>query len=107
VGLFLMWGGKIAIFLMMAVVAFMLFKSGRLHTKRENKELKQQKVLSSKDQLINSCNDEVHIVMDKTISVFKRVIDGLKEENRKSVKKAMAEANELYSRYKDKRDYEV
>ncbi|MBF6598878.1 MAG: inorganic phosphate transporter [Fermentimonas sp.] len=107
VGLFLMWGGKIAIFLMMAVVAFMLFKSGRLHTKRENKELSQQKVLSSKDQLINSCNDEVHIVMDKTISVFKRVIDGLKEENRKSVKKAMAEANELYSRYKDKRDYEV
>ena len=36
-----------------------------------------------------------------------KVIDGLKEENRKSVKKAMAEANELYSKYKDKRDYEV
>jgi phosphate/sulfate permease len=107
VGLFLMWGGKIAIFLMVAVVVFMLFKSGRLHTKRKNKELLQQQVLSSKDQLINSCNNEVHIVMDKTISVFKRVIDGLKEENRKSVKKAMAEAIDLYSRYKDKRDYEV
>lgn len=107
VGLFLMWGGKIAIVLMVAVVSFMLFKSGRLHTKRKKKELQQQQILSSKDQLINSCNNEVHVVMDKTISVFKRVIDGLKDENRKSVKKAMTEANELYSRYKDKRDYEV
>ena len=107
VGLFLMWGGKIAIVIMMGIVAFMLIKSGRLHTKRKDKEMQQQQVLSSKDQLINSCNEEVHIVMDKTISVFKRVIDGLKEENRKSVKKAMAEANELYSKYKDKRDYEV
>ena len=107
VGLFLMWGGKIAIALMVAVVAFMLFKSGRLHTKRKSKELQQQQILSSKDQLINSCNDEIHIVMDKTISILKRVIDGLKDENRRSVKKAMTEANELYSRYKDKRNYEV
>lgn len=45
--------------------------------------------------------------MDKTISILKRVIDGLKDENRRSVKKAMTEANELYSRYKDKRNYEV
>ena len=107
VGLFLMWGGKIAIVVMLLVVAFMLFKSGRLHTKRKNKEQQQQQILSSKDQLITSCNKEVHIVMDKTISVFRRVIDGLKDENRKSVKKAMTEANDLYSRYKDKRDYEV
>ncbi len=107
VGLFLMWGGKIAIVIMVFVVAFMLLKSSRLHTKRKNKEEQQQQILSSKDQLINSCNEEVHIVMDKTISVFRRVIDGLKDENRKSVKKAMTEANELYSRYKDKRDYEV
>src|SRR5690554_1981755 len=31
VGLFLMWGGKIAIVIMMGIVAFMLIKSGRLH----------------------------------------------------------------------------
>lgn len=107
VGLFLMWGGKIAIFLMLAIVAFILIKSGRLHTKRKNKEMQQQTVLSSQDHLINSCNSEVHVVMDKTISVLKRVIDGLKDENRKSVKKALAEATELYTKFKDKRDYEV
>ena len=107
VGLFLMWGGKIAIFLMLAIVAFILIKSGRLHTKRKNKEIQQQTVLSSQDHLINSCNSEVHVVMDKTISVLKRVIDGLKDENRKSVKKALAEATELYTKFKDKRDYEV
>lgn len=107
VGLFLMWGGKIAILLMLAIVAFILIKSGRLHTKRKNKEMQQQTVLSSQDHLINSCNSEVHVVMDKTISVLKRVIDGLKDENRKSVKKALAEATELYTKFKDKRDYEV
>jgi Na+/phosphate symporter len=92
---------------MLAIVAFILIKSGRLHTKRKNKEMQQQTVLSSQDHLINSCNSEVHVVMDKTISVLKRVIDGLKDENRKSVKKALAEATELYTKFKDKRDYEV
>ena len=107
VGLFLMWGGKFAIIVMVLVVGFMLFRSGILHTKIKNKEVQQQQVLSSKDQLINSCNREVHVVMDKTISVFRRVIDSLKDENRKTIKKAMKEANDMYSRYKDKRDYEV
>ena len=107
VGLFLMWGGKIAILIMVLLVAFMLFKSGRLHTKRKNKEQQQQQILSSKDQLITSCNMEVHRVMDNTLSVYRRVLVGLTNENRKTVKKAMSEANELYSSFKDKRDYEV
>ena len=85
----------------------MLFKSGRLHTKRKNKEQQQQQILSSKDQLITSCNMEVHRVMDNTLSVYRRVLVGLTNENRKTVKKAMSEANELYSSFKDKRDYEV
>ena len=38
VGLFLMWGGKIAIFVMLALVGFLLFRSGKLHTKRKEKE---------------------------------------------------------------------
>lgn len=107
VALFLMWGGKIAIVIMMLVVGFMLYKSGRLHTKRKNKEQQQQQVLSSKDQLIISCDKDFHLVIEKILLVFKQVIEALTDENRKQAKKALHEADELYITFKDKRNYEV
>lgn len=107
VGFFLMWGGKIAIVVMIAIVVFILVKSGKLHKKIKSKEEQQQQVLSTKDQLIASCNKDVHLVLDRTLFIFRKVIDGLNDENRKSAKKAMNEAVELYEKFKDKRDYEV
>lgn len=107
VGLFLMWGGKIAVVFMVALVVFILIRSGRLHTKMKSKEMQQQQVLSSELQLVTSCNKEVRMLMERTLATCKRVIAGLAEENRKLAKKAMTEANELYEKYRDKRDYEV
>lgn len=107
VGLFLMWGGKIAIVIMVALVAFILFKSGRLHTKRKSKELQHQQVLSSEVELVTSSNEEVRELMNKTLAICKRVLDGLEDENRKMARKAVTEANELYEKFRDKRDYEV
>lgn len=107
VGLFLMWGGKFAIAIMIALVIFILFKSGRLHTKRKSKELQHQQVLSSEVQLVTTSNEHVRLLMEKTLTIFKWVIEGLEAENRKIVRKAAAEANELYTRFRDKRDYEV
>src|SRR5690554_2153834 len=107
VGLFLMWGGKIAIAAMVILVVFILHKSGRLHTKRKDKELQQQQILSTEAELVTETNKEVHRVMEKTLSICRRTIEGLKNEDRKVSKKAMVEANELYEKFKDKRDYEV
>ncbi|MDR2816649.1 MAG: inorganic phosphate transporter [Proteiniphilum sp.] len=107
VALFLMWGGKIAIAVMLLMVAFILFKSGKLHSKRKSKEQQHQQVLSSERQLVISCNREVYRMLEKTLFIYKRITEGLKDENRKLVKKAMSEACELYERFKDKRDYEV
>ena len=104
---FLMWAGKISIAAMVFLVVFILIKSGRLHSKIKLKESQQQKVLSSEQQLVNSCNNEVHLMLEKTLSIYGRAIDGLKDEDRKHAKKAVVEANELYERLKDKRDYEV
>ncbi len=106
-GLFLMWGGKIAIAAMVILVVFILHKSGRLHTKRKDKELQQQQILSTEAELVTATNKEVHRVMEKTLSICRRTIEGLKNEDRKVSKKAMVEANELYEKFKDKRDYEV
>ena len=107
VGLFLMWGGKIAIAVMVLLVVFILFKSGKLHSKLKSKEQQHQQILSSEQQLVTSCNDEVHLMLEKTLSIYKRIVEGLKDEDRKLVRKAMSEAYELYERFKDKRDYEV
>src|SRR5690554_1128071 len=107
VGLFLMWGGKIAIAIMVILVAFLLYNSGRLHTKRKDKELQQQQILSTESELVAETNREVHRVMEKTLSIYRRTIEGLKNEDRRLAKKAMVDANELYNKFKDKRNYEV
>ena len=62
IGLFLMWGGKIAIVLMILLVGFMLYKSGRIHTKRKSREQQQQQVLSWLE-LVTSCNEEVRLML--------------------------------------------
>jgi len=107
IGLFLAWGGKIAIAIMMLLVGLLLYKSGRMHTKRKSREQQQQQVLSSEIELVTSCNEDVRLILEKTLSIYKSVLDGLKDENRKKVKKAMNEANELYDKFRDKRTYEV
>ncbi len=107
IGLFLMWGGKIAIALMILLVVFILYKSGRIHTKRKSREQQHQQVFSSEIQLVTSCNEDVRLVLDKTLTIFENVLHGMRDEERKTVKKAMAEANELYEKFKDKRTYEV
>lgn len=107
VGLFLMWGGKIAIALMVALVVFLLIKSGKLHTKLQTKGESQTKVLSSEEQLVEARKADLKEIMTKTLTTFEHVIEGLKNEDRKLTRNAMADANELYMKYKDKRDYEV
>ena len=107
VGLFLMWGGKIAIFVMLALVGFLLFRSGKLHTKRKEKEESKHVQLSSEKQLVAECTSEVKTVLEATLNTFSLTIDGLKNENRKTMRNVVAETNSLYEKYKDKRMYEV
>ena len=107
IGLFLAWGGKIAIAVMVLLVGFLLYKSSRIHTKRKSKEAQQQRVPSSEIQLVTSCNEDVRLILEKTLSIYKSVLDGLKDEDRKTVKKAMNEAYDLYDKFRDKRTYEV
>ncbi len=85
----------------------MLFKSGKLHTKRKAKQEKKQLHLSTEEQLVTECTNEVKAVMDKTLDIFKLTIEGLKSENRKMMKTVLADTNSLYEKYKDKRMFEV
>lgn len=45
--------------------------------------------------------------LEATLNTFSLTIDGLKNENRKTMRNVVAETNSLYEKYKDKRMYEV
>lgn len=107
VGFLLMWGGKIAIVGLLLLLVFILFKSGKVHSKRKDKELSQQKVLSSEKQMVSNSKEDVQQLMDKVLLILKQIIISLQEEDRKLVRNMVEEANEIYQKYKDKRTYEV
>ncbi|MFV0392543.1 MAG: inorganic phosphate transporter [Paludibacteraceae bacterium] len=107
IGLTLIWGGKIAIGIMLLLVGFLLYRSGKLHTKRKDKEQSQHRVLSSEEQMVRTSKEDVQNLMVTVLALLKSVITGLKDEDRKLTRKTMIDANELYENYKDKRDYEV
>jgi len=69
--------------------------------------MEQLHVHSSELQLVTSSNEDVNQLMDRTLILCKYVIYALEGEKRKKAKKAMLESNELYQRFRDKRDYEV
>lgn len=85
----------------------MLIKTSKLHTKQKAKQEKKQLHLSTEEQLVTECTNEVKAVMDKTLDIFKLTIEGLKSENRKMMKTVLADTNSLYEKYKDKRMFEV
>ncbi len=108
VGLFLMWGGKIAVFVMIVIVALLIIRSGKLHTKLRAKEVsKQQHQLSTEEQLVTECTNDVRSVLEKTLTSFRLIIDGLKNEQRKQMRNLVADSNSLYDKFKDKRQFEV
>lgn len=107
VAMFLMWGGKIAVFVMLGVVAFLLYRSSRLHAKRKAKEESRTIRLSSEDQFIIQSTSEVKDIMTKVLDAYSKTLKGLETENRKLLKHVTADADELYVKYKEKRMYEV
>ena len=80
-------GGKIAIAIMVLLVVFLLYKSSRLHTRLKDREERQQQFLSTEAELITETNKELHRVMEKALSVYKRNIEGLKDEDRRTMKR--------------------
>ena len=107
VAMFLMWGGKIAIVVMLALVVFLLYRSGKLHAKRKAREESRTIRLSSEEQFVVQSTSEVRDIMSKVLDFYSQTIEGLKTENRKLLKHVAADANDLYVKYREKRMYEV
>lgn len=107
VGFFLVWGGKIAVAVMVAFVIFLFIKSAALHKKRVKNEEANATVLVSENEIVESCTQQVKESIESAMNIYQQNIEGLTSENRKLLKKISGEADELNQNYKNKRTYEV
>lgn len=107
VGLFLVWGGKIAIAIMVAFVIFLFIKSAALHKKRTQAEEKTSALLATEGDVVKSCISEVKQSINSMLDIYEKNIVGLTSEDRKLLKQNSSDADDLYLKYKNKRTYEV
>lgn len=103
----LVWIGKIAVFALLAFVIFLFVKSSAMHKKRTQAEDSTSTLLGGTNDIIQSCTSEVKESIGKMLEIYATNIEGLTQEDLKSLKTASSDADKLYMHYKNKRTYEV
>ncbi len=107
VAMFLAWGGKIAIFVMLALVGFLLFKSSKFHQKRKQAEEANATLIEDEVGIVETSTTEVRETIGKMLDIYYQNVRGITKENRSLLRKIASKANEFYLNYKNKRTYEV
>ncbi len=107
IGLLLMWGGKIAMFALLALIVFIFIKSSETHHKRKEKEKINSSLLEDEKGIIKACTSEVKNAVEKMLNIYQQNIQGLTTEDRHLLRRISREADDLYMSYKNKRTYEV
>lgn len=107
VGSFLAWGGKIAIFIALALVGFILFKSSKFHQKRKLAEKANATLIEDESGIVKTSTTEVREVIGKMLDIYHQNVKGLTRESRSLLREIASKADELYLNYKNKRTYEV
>lgn len=109
VALILMVGGIYAIVGLIILVIILLIQFAMVHKKREAKE--EQKtasdIITNEDELINSCSIEMEEAISSMVRIYRTTIDGVFNEDRKTLHILQREANAIYLKYKNRRHYEV
>lgn len=103
----LVWVGKIAVFVLLLFVVFLFIKSAAIHKKRAKEEESTSTLLTDTNDIVKSCTLEVKEAIGKMLAIYATNIEGLTQEDLKSLKTASSEADSLHSIYKNKRTYEV
>lgn len=107
IGFLLVWGGKIAIALLIAFVIFLFIKSAAVHKKRTLDEESNATLLTNEKDVITTCTLKVKESINNMLDIYEKTIVGLTSEDRKLLKQNSDDADKLYARYKNKRTYEV
>ncbi len=98
------WGGTIAIVALIVLATFLVFRTQRIHRRME--EAQQQEALAVKGGanmeagILKSCSLEANALIEHIGELLCKTIQGAKDEDRKDLKNALAEAMALQKRSK-------
>ncbi|MFR9651000.1 MAG: inorganic phosphate transporter [Rikenellaceae bacterium] len=102
----LIWGGTVAVILVVAVSVFIAVKSNFFGKhKSEGASVKSGELLQgdSKEEILISCIKEVSNTTEETIKIYNRTLVALFKENRKVLKDMVAQSEALYAAAKERK----
>ena len=99
VGMILMYGGNIAIFVLAIVCAFILFQSKVLFSRRQKKEAAREAFYKAEDKelnIIDESTQEICNAMQTMTKLYSDTLEGLANEDRRKLKDTMRAAEQMY-----------
>ena len=97
VGLALMYGGNWVIYALTIVCALILIQNKFLYARRQKKIQKEAApVQDEQGDIMENAKDQVSEAMQKMTSIYSQTLTGLFSEDRKLLKKMVAESEEMY-----------
>ena len=103
-GLILMWGGMIAFGVITVLCLYMLIRSN--FRKPKQKEESEKPVLPTRENLAESVVENVGTTIKNSTRIYNRTLVALMKEDRKALKEAMQEAEQMYE-HNNKLKYSV
>lgn len=104
------WGGIIAIFIVLAAIAFFVYRTRILHSSRESEKLEDEKEIeiieeiTSASHVFEKCNHQTIKGLSKVPEFYEKLITGLSEENRQVMRDLKAEVKKYNKKSKRNRD---
>ena len=106
----LMYGGAAAVVGMTLLAVFLIVQSSLLH----NRRVKKQEVVveqsqgdfsleDSPQEIVAKCVAVVRSTMLRVTNIYERTLEGVYDENRKGLRRAMRESNEIYHEAHDRK----
>lgn len=101
VAMVLMWGGNVAIFIMLGVCALLLLQGSVMIRnkirKQENKKVEAESGrISSAEDIVDNCVSEVSETMARVTDIYHQTLSGLATEDRKQLRNMVRESEELF-----------
>jgi putative Mn2+ efflux pump MntP len=104
IALFISWAKFIAVVILILVAVFTLVKSTKKHNDKVSAKTEKEDVADTADKVMARCRVSLSNVLVDVMSIFSKSIDGLKNEDRKSLRKQWQLTKDIDKRVKEQKD---
>lgn len=100
------YGGYISVLIMIGLAIFLVYRTHIIHNRKEqSEELSRREVMEiNNDNILDACTDNINQILSETLIEFKRCIDGLAEEDIRSLKKTKKKVEKLSAKAKERKN---